>query len=79
MQAAHTRRATHSPTLGYPELYNICQPYSNGRCIVYGEPEMGWYDYVLIDSQGFVESRSNLQYGSAEIALRDALVKASEA
>lgn len=66
-------------TLGHPEIYNIAQPYSNGRVIVYGDASMGWYDYVLIDSQGLVEHRTDDGYGSAEIALRDGLIRASEA
>lgn len=68
-----------SVTLGYPEVYNIMQPYSNGRVIVYGEPDMGWYDYVLVDSAGLVEHRTDDCYGIPEIALRDALIRASEA
>ena len=68
----------HNVTLGHRQFYNVAQPYTNGRCIVYGDSEMGWYDYVLIDSEGLTETRSNLQYGSAQIALRDALIKASE-
>lgn len=68
-----------SITFGYHEIYNVGQPYSNGRVIVYGEADMGWYDYVLVDSQGLTETRSNLQYGSPEIALRDGLILASEA
>lgn len=66
-------------TLGHPEIYNIAQPYSNGRAIVYGEPDMGWYDYVLVDSAGMVEHRTGDAYGSPEIALRDALIRASRA
>lgn len=69
--------AGNDKTLGYDEIYNIAQPYTNGRVIVYGEWEMGWFDFVLIDSSGCTESRSNKQYGSAEIALRDALIEAS--
>lgn len=64
-------------TLGHDEFYNIQQPYSNGRIIVYGEIDMGWFDYVLVDSSGLTESRSDKGYGSAEIALRDALIEAS--
>lgn len=67
-----------SPTLGHKEFYNIQQPYSLGRVIVYGDGEMGWYDYVLTDSEGCTESRTNMQYGSPEIALRDALIEASQ-
>lgn len=62
-------------TLGYEEIYNIPQPYSNGRVIVYGEREMAWYDYVIVNSIGCTESRSNVGYSAAEIALRDALIK----
>lgn len=64
-------------TLGHDEFYNIQQPYSSGRIIVYGEIDMGWFDYVLVDSSGLTESRSDKGYGSAEIALRDALIEAS--
>lgn len=64
-------------TLGHAEIHNIPKPYTFGRVIVYGDPEMGWYDYVITDSSGCTESRSNMQYGSAEIALRDALIEAT--
>ncbi len=64
-------------TLGHDEFYNIQKPYDLGRVIVYGERDMGWYDYVLVDSSGLTESRSDKCYGSAEIALRDALIEAS--
>lgn len=67
-----------SPTLGHNEFYNIQQPYSLGRVIVYGDGENGWYEYVLVDSQGLVEHRTNDGYGSPEIALRDALIKSSQ-
>lgn len=69
--------AGNDKTLGYEEIYNIQQPYSDGRVIVYGEREMGWYDYVIVDSSGCTESRSDKGYGAAEIALRDALIQAS--
>lgn len=64
-------------TFGNQTYYDIQQPYTNGRIIVYGQGEMAWYDYVLIDSEGLTESRSDVGYGSAEIALRDALIEAS--
>lgn len=63
--------------LGHRRFYDLPQPYSNGRIVVYGDGCMGWYDYVLVDSSGCVEMRTSRQYGSAEIALRDALVEAS--
>lgn len=64
-------------TLGHAEFYNIQQPYTEGRIIVYGERDMGWYDYVIVDSSGLTESRTDKGYGSPEIALRDALIEAS--
>lgn len=64
-------------TLGHPEVYNIAHPYSDGRILVYGDPDMFSYDYALIDSQGLVEHRSTDGYGIPEIALRDALIRAS--
>lgn len=67
-----------SPTLGHREFYNIEQPYSNGRVIVYGDTDMAWYDYVLVDAEGCVESRSDRAYGGPELALRDALIEASK-
>lgn len=67
-----------SPTLGHQEFYNIVQPYSPGRVIVYGDGEMGWYEYVLTDSKGLVEHRTEAAYSIPEIALRDALIHASK-
>ena len=69
--------ANKDKTLGYDEFYNIQQPYTEGRIIVYGERDMGWYDYVIVDSRGCTESRSGKCYGAAEIALRDALIEVS--
>ena len=69
--------ANKDKTLGYDEFYNIQQPYTEGRIIVYGERDMGWYDYAIVDSSGLTESRTDKGYGSPEIALRDALIEAS--
>jgi len=69
--------ARFDPALGHCVFYNTGQPYTNGRAIVYGDSDMGWYEYVLIDSEGLAETRSNLGYGSPEVALRDALTAAS--
>lgn len=65
-------------TLGHAVIYDLPQPYNNGRVIVYGDNQMCWYDYVIVGSDGLTESRSNLQYGAAEVALRDALIEASQ-
>lgn len=69
--------ASKDTSLGHDEIYNIQQPYKDGRIIVYGERDMGWYEYALVDSNGCTESRTDKGYGSAEIALRDALIEAS--
>lgn len=41
---------------------------------VYGDPDMAWYEWRIIDAQGrpIIDTR-NRQYGCAELALRDAL------
>lgn len=68
-------------------IYNIPVPYSMGdRMIeVYGDPEMGWYEWRVqagyrteqdTGSEGSGSFRGRM-YGSAEIALRDALMVTS--
>lgn len=45
---------------------------------VYGDPDMAWYEWRIIDAQGrpIIDTRTR-QYGCAELALRDALIHAS--
>lgn len=60
-------------------IYKIPAPHSNEQQIeVYGDPDMAWYEWRIIDAQGqtIIDTR-NRQYGQAEIALRDALTYAS--
>jgi len=64
-------------------IYKIPVPYSMDAMIeVYGEPENAWYEWRVIEAgkvgkdtgregEGSFRGR---QYGSAEIALRDALI-----
>ena len=62
-------------------IYRIPHPYSNaaqGACIeVFGEPDMGWYDWHVIDARGNI-TQSDETYGNPEIALRDALIYATK-
>jgi len=63
-------------------IHQIEAPYSLTRRIeVYGDPEMGWYEWRIIDEAhgvirdtGLDNNRSGRGYGSAGIALRDALM-----
>lgn len=60
------------------EFYRIPAPYSvTDEVVVYGEPEMGSYEW-RIEAEGKVKKDTvDHGYGCAEIALRDALVDAS--
>jgi len=60
-------------------VYSIPAPYSMRDTMieVYGEPDMGRYEWRVVTG-GSVERDSKDQgYGSAEIALRDALIAMS--
>lgn len=60
-------------------LYRIPTPYSGDTIEVYGEPDMGWYEWRVIDAAGkTLRDTQNAGYGSPEIALRDALIAVSE-
>lgn len=60
-------------------IYKIPAPYSNEQQIeVYGDPENGWYEFRIVDKNGTIRHETNQQYGQAEIALRDALIYASD-
>lgn len=60
------------------EVYRIPAPYSmTDDIVVYGEPDMGWYEW-RIESDGKVTTDTKDKgYGCAEIALRDALIATS--
>lgn len=66
------------------KIYEIPAPDSLDEKIeIYGEPEMGWYEWRIIDGGGRTvrdtssERGGGRQYGQAEIALRDALMFAT--
>lgn len=69
-------------------FYSIPAPYAMGDTMieVYGDGDMGWYEWRVLaggevqqdtGTEGSTHIRGR-QYGSAEIALRDALVAMSE-
>lgn len=59
-------------------IYRIDRPFDGGVIEVYGEPDMGWYEWRIV-SRGEVIADSGKrgsygqQYGSPAVALRDAL------
>lgn len=60
------------------EFYRVNQPWSaGGLLIVFGDGEMGWYDWMAINAAGKLLHRTADQYGSPEVALRDALIWAT--
>lgn len=61
-------------------IYKIPAPYSmdGGFIEVWGDTDMGWYEWRWSDGQRIVKESDAQQYGNAEIALRDALIAASE-
>ena len=58
-------------------IYAIPAPYSMGdRMIqVYGDSDMGWYEWRVVAGGRIERDTKEQGYGSAEIALRDALVE----
>ena len=63
-------------------VYEIPAPdMMNAKIIVYGAPENAWYEWQVIQENQIIKDTINdggeymrgLQYGQAEIALRDAL------
>ncbi|MGP1681983.1 MAG: hypothetical protein ACTS8S_06635 [Giesbergeria sp.] len=61
-------------------LYKIPAPYSMGDTMieVYGEPDMAAYEWRVIEAGKVLRDTKDQGYGSAEIALRDALIAMSE-
>lgn len=59
-------------------IYSIPHPYTDRQIEVYGEPEMGWYEWrFIVDGRVEIDSR-DAGYGIPEIALRDALIEATK-
>lgn len=56
-------------------LYKIPAPYTarNEMIEVYGEPNMGWYEWRVVEDGLVLRDTKNKLYDCAEIALRDAL------
>ncbi|PLC52008.1 hypothetical protein CR155_20390 [Pollutimonas nitritireducens] len=68
-------------------LYRIPAPYSDQTIEVYGDPDNAWYEWRVLDASGKAVQDTGTegsgsfrgrQYGSAEIALRDALMVSSD-
>ncbi len=60
-------------------FYRVTAPYSEDTIEVYGEPDMGWYEWRLVTpKQEVIRDTKNQGYGCAEIAQRDALIAMSE-
>lgn len=61
-------------------FYKIPAPYSAGDTFieVWGDGEMGWYEWRAFDRERVLKESDAKQYGNAEIALRDALIAMSE-
>lgn len=61
-------------------IHSIPVPFSMGDAMieVYGEPDMGAYEWRVVASGKVERDTKNQGYGNAEIALRDALIAMSE-
>ncbi|MFN4266372.1 MAG: hypothetical protein ACK4F8_11580 [Aquabacterium sp.] len=60
------------------EMYRIPAPYSTtSEIVVYGEPDMGCYEWRIETNGKITRDTKDKGYGCAEIALRDALVATS--
>lgn len=57
-------------------IHTIQHPYDwNAIIEVYGNPDMGWYEWRIINVEGTIlKDTKNQGYGQAAIALRDALI-----
>lgn len=54
-------------------VYRIDRPFADGVIEVYGEPDMGWYEWRIIERGTVIHDTREMGYGSPGIALRDAL------
>lgn len=60
-------------------LYRIPAPYVDGEFVeVYGEPEMGWYEWRIVVGSRVLRDSRDRGYGAAEVALRDGLIAVTE-
>lgn len=61
------------------EIYSLPHPYNpDGAIEVYGDSDNGWYEWRVLGKYGVQAKSHNAMYGVPEIALRDALIAASE-
>lgn len=60
-------------------FYRVPVPYSMDDSVieVYGEADMGWYEWRVVEGGRVKRDTKSQGYGSAEICLRDALVEMS--
>ena len=57
-------------------FYKVPVPYSFDQEVqVYGERDMGWYEWRVMVGQRVIFDSKEMGYGSPGIALRDALIK----
>ena len=54
-------------------IHRIDRPFSDGTIEVYGEPDMGWYEWRILERGEVLHDTRAAGYGSASLALRDAL------
>lgn len=54
-------------------LHRIDRPFAEGTIEVYGEPDMGWYEWRIVSRGEIIHDTCDAGYGSPALALRDAL------
>lgn len=54
-------------------IHRIDRAYAEGVIEVYGEPDMGWYEWRILERGAVIHDTRDAGYGSPAIALRDAL------
>lgn len=61
------------------EIYSLPHPYNaDGAIEVYGDPDNACYEWRVLGKYGVIAQSKNAQYGIAEVALRDALIAATQ-
>jgi hypothetical protein len=57
------------------DMYRVNVPFGEGTIVVYGAPDMGWYEWRVVTPDGrTLRDTTDMCYGCPEIALRDALI-----
>jgi len=54
-------------------IYRVERPFAEGTIEVYGESDMGWYEWRILSRGEILADSGNAGYGSATIALRDGI------